>query len=95
MIVVEKDDFAHGQFPKEVPQQTIAMNQVVAVEVRDNLWKERGIVALCQVYLHRKDSPVPILIFQDWRTHRPRILEVATRLAQRWEVRLCADDTSV
>jgi hypothetical protein len=93
LVVVEKDDDAAGQFPKELPQQAIAASQVVAVEVRDNLWKERGIEPLCQVYLHRKDSPVPTLVYQDRRAHSKHVVEVATRLAERWVVRLLVDDT--
>jgi hypothetical protein len=83
---------AAGHLPKEPPQQSIAMSDVVAVEVRDNLWKDRGIDALRQVYLHRKDSPVPMLIYQDRRAHSKHVVEVATRLAERWVVRLRIDD---
>jgi hypothetical protein len=93
LAVVENDEVAAGHLPKEPPQQSIAMSDIVAVEVRDNLWKDRGIAALCQVYLHRKDSPVPMLIYQDRRARCRHVLDVAARLAERWEVRLLVDDT--
>lgn len=93
LAVVENDEAAARQFPKELPRETIAASQVSAVEVRDNLWKDRGITAMCQVFLHRKDSRVPLLVYQHWRTRRRHVLEVATRLAERWEVRLLVDDS--
>jgi hypothetical protein len=93
LAVVENDEAAARQIPQELPQQTIAVNQVAAVEMRDNLWKDRGITAMCQIYLHRKDSRVPMLAYQHWRTRHQHVLEMATRLAERWEVRLLVDDS--
>ena len=93
LVVVENDVAAARQFPKDLPQETIAVSQVAAVEMRDNLWKHRGMTAMCQVYIHRKDSRVPLLVYQHWRTQRKHVLEMATRLAERWELRLLVDDS--
>jgi hypothetical protein len=93
LAVVENDEATARQFPGELPQETIAVRQVAAVEMRDNLWKERGPAAMSQVYLHRKDSRVPLLIYQHWRTQHKHVLEMATRLAERWEVRMLVDDS--
>jgi hypothetical protein len=93
LAVVENDEAAARQFPKELPRETVAVSQVIAVEVRDNLWKERGVVELCQVFLHRKDSRIPLLVYQHWRTRHKHVLEMATRLAERWVVRLLVDDS--
>ncbi|HEY2146443.1 MAG TPA: hypothetical protein VGH32_00805, partial [Pirellulales bacterium] len=92
LAVIEKADVAPAQLPNAPPSQVIAVSQVAAVEVRDNLFQGRGIVPLSQIYLHRKDSPEAALIYQDRRDHRPRVIEMATRLADRWEARLLIDD---
>jgi hypothetical protein len=73
-------------------RQVLATNQIAAVEVRDNLWQSREIEPLSQIYLHRKDSPEALLIYQDRRERRPRVIELAKRLADGWEARLMSDE---
>ena len=92
--IVENEEVALAQIGNLIPRETIWMNQVRELEVRENLWKNRGVIPLCQLYLHRNGSAEPVLIYQQWRTRRHRVLEVATRLADRWQARLTVDDDS-
>ncbi len=92
LAVIEKADVAPAQLPNAPPRQVVAVRQIAAVEVRDNLFRGRGIVPLSQIYLHRKDSPEAALIYQDRRFHLQRVIDLATRLADRWEARLLIDE---
>jgi hypothetical protein len=92
LAVIEKAEAAAAQFPNVPPRQIVAVNQIAAVEVRDNLWQGRGITPLSQIYLHRKDSPAAVLLYQDRRQHRWRVAQLAKRLAERWEARLLTNE---
>ena len=94
LAVVENEEIALGQMGSIVPRETVWMNQVRELEVRENLWKERSVAPLCQLYLHRNGSREPVLIYQQWRTRRKHVLDLASRLAERWQARMTVDDAA-
>jgi hypothetical protein len=92
LAVIEKAEAAAGRLPNAPIRQVLTTNQIAAVEVRDNLWQDRGIEPLSQIYIHCKDSPEALLIYQDrWQRHA-KVLKLASRLADRWEARLVTDE---
>lgn len=68
--------------------EMLQTTQVHFLEVRENEWKGRDVDRLCQIYVLRNDSDIPMLIYQQYFRRKEQVLLMAEELANCWQVEL-------